>query len=324
MRKALCVGIDCYQYVSDLYGCVNDANSVKAVLERNGDGTLNFDTKILSATSKDSYITRSMLKDELDELFRSESEIALFYFAGHGSIELKGGYLCTSEIKRADEGLSLDDVMFAVSQSRAQNNVIILDSCFSGAVGNISIPEMNNYAIIHNGTTLLAGCGQNEYASEENGQGVFTALLVEALYGGAMNLLGDVTPGSIYAYIDRSLGAWEQRPVFKANISSFVSLRKNAPPISINELRRITEIFKSKSDEFKLDPSYEPDKHEVEDKTVDKTHEEVFAILQKYVKLNLVIPVGEDHMYYAAIHRKSCKLTAQGQHYWKLVNKNMI
>lgn len=171
---------------------------------------------------------------------------------------------------------------------------------------------------------MLAGCGQNEYASEENGQGVFTSLLVEALYGGAMNLLGDVTPGSIYAYIDRSLGAWEQRPVFKANINRFVSLRKNAPSISINELRRITEIFKSKFDEFKLDPSYEPDKHEVEEKAVDKTHEDIFAILQKYVKLNLVIPVGEDHMYHAAIHRKSCKLTAQGQHYWELVNKNMV
>lgn len=52
-------------------------------------------------------------------------------------------------------------------------------------------------------------------------------LLVEALYGGAMNLLGEVSPGSIYSYIDRSLGAWdEQRPLFKANISSFVSLRK--------------------------------------------------------------------------------------------------
>ena len=28
MRKALCVGIDKYQNVNDLYGCVNDANSV--------------------------------------------------------------------------------------------------------------------------------------------------------------------------------------------------------------------------------------------------------------------------------------------------------
>jgi hypothetical protein len=139
-----------------------------------------------------------------------------------------------------------------------------------------------------------------------------------------MNLLGDVTPGSIYAYIDRSLGAWEQRPVFKANIQSFVSLRKNVPQISINDLRKIALYFKSKSDEYKLDPTYEPDKHEVENKTVDKKHEEIFSILQKYVKLNLVVPVGEEHMYYAAINGKACKLTAQGQHYWELVCNKKI
>lgn len=140
-----------------------------------------------------------------------------------------------------------------------------------------------------------------------------------------MNLLGEVSPGSVYSYIDQSLGAWDQqRPLFKANINSFVSLRKNAPPISINELRKITDIFSSESSELYLDPTYEPDKHESDTTEVNKEHEAIFSILQKYVKLNLVIPIGEEHMYYAAINRKSCKLTALGQHYWKLVNKNKI
>jgi len=35
---------------------------------------------------------------------------------------------------------------------------------------------------------------------------VFTGLLVDALSGGAANLVGDVTPGSVYAHIDQSLG----------------------------------------------------------------------------------------------------------------------
>lgn len=160
---------------------------------------------------------------------------------------------------------------------------------------------------------------------EEKGQGgVFTSLLVEALYGGAMNLLGEVSPGSIYSYIDRSLGAWEQRPVFKANIKSFVSLRKNTPPIHITELRRITEIFPNPYVEFALDPTFEPDKHEADTQEINEANEKVFKLLQRYVSLNLVVPVGEEHMYYAAIHRKACKLTAQGQHYWNLVNKKTI
>ena len=80
-----------------------------------------------------------------------------------------------------------------------------------------------------------------------------------------MNLIGEVSPGSIYSYIDRSLGAWEQRPVFKANIKTFVSLRKNSPPIPITELRRITEFFSDPYEEYALDPTYEPDKHESDD-----------------------------------------------------------
>lgn len=322
MRKALCVGIDSYDRVEDLHGCVNDANSVKAVLERNGDGSFNFDVKIMCASSEESYISRTDLRDAVEALFNSESEIAVFYYSGHGSIDTIGGYLCTSEITRPDEGLSLNDVMGFVANSKAQNNVIILDSCFSGALANPT--PMTSYSILHNGTTILAACGKSEYSTAENGHGIYTSLLVEALYGGAMNLLGEVSPGSIYSYIDRSLGAWEPRPVFKANINSFVSLRKNAPPIPIIELRKITEIFISPYDEYKLDPTYEHDKHETNVKEINKEHETIFAILQRYVKLNLIVPVDEEHMYYAAIHHKSCKLTAQGLHYWNLVKKGTI
>lgn len=322
MRKALCVGIDSYEKIKDLHGCVNDANGVKASLERNGDGTLNFSTKLLCATSEASYITREGLKDAVQDLFRDESEIAVFYYAGHGSYDALGGYLCTSEVEREDQGLSLNDLMGIVADSRAQNKIVILDSCFSGRAANSK--EMQNYSVLHNGTTILAACDENQYSSEENGHGVFTSLLIEALYGGAMNLLGEVSPGSIYSYIDSSLGGWEQRPVFKANIKQFVSLRKNAPPIAIGELRRITEFFITPYDEYALDPTYETDKHEADIKDVNLEHEEIFSILQKYVKLNLVLPVNADHMYYAAIRYESCKLTAQGQHYWNLVNKGNI
>ncbi len=322
MRKALCVGIDSYAVASDLHGCVNDANSVKIALERNGDGTLNFSTKLMCATSEASYISRSQLKDAVEELFKSETEISVFYYSGHGSFDSSGGYLCTSEVNRPDEGLSLNDIMGIIAQSKAKNKIVILDSCFCGAIANPT--DMPHYSLLKEGTTILAACGESEYAMEKNGQGVFTELLIEALYGGAMNLLGEVSPGSIYSYIDRSLGAWEQRPVFKANIKNFVSLRKNTPPIQITELRRITEIFPNPYDELTLDPTFEHDKHEADTQEVNKRNEEIFSVLQHYVKLNLVVPVGEEHMYYAAINRKSCKLTAQGQHYWNLVNKNTI
>ena len=52
MRKALCVGIDYYKNVADLYGCVADAYSVKSALDRNSDGTVNFSVNIMAATGE--------------------------------------------------------------------------------------------------------------------------------------------------------------------------------------------------------------------------------------------------------------------------------
>jgi hypothetical protein len=38
----------------------------------------------------------------------------------------------------------------------------------------------------------------------------------------------------------------------------------------------------------------------------------------------LLIPVGENHMFYAAINSKSCQLTPLGRFYWKLVKENRL
>jgi hypothetical protein len=46
--------------------------------------------------------------------------------------------------------------------------------------------------------------------------------------------------------------------------------------------------------------------------------------LQKLEGIGLVVPVGEEHMYYAAMNSKSCELTAVGKQYWKLVKEGRI
>lgn len=158
-----------------------------------------------------------------------------------------------------------------------------------------------------------------QYATEANGSGVFTTLFVDALSGAAGNLVGDVTPGSVYAHIDQSLGPWEQRPVFKTNVKSFVSLRKVQPPITLADLQRIAEFFPSPGFEFRLDPSYEPESSKPNPKNAA-----VFAILQKFNRVNLVVPVDAPHMYPAAMSNKSCKLTVLGEHYRRLVERKRI
>ena len=317
MRKALIVGINYYKEIKDLNGCVNDAYNIKTVLERNADGTLNFDINLMTAVDEETIITKGMLKDNIENLFDGDSEIALFYYSGHGYVENTGGYLVTSECHRGDDGLDLNHLMTIANNSRAKNKIIILDSCYAGEVGNLQYND--SLSVISEGTTILTACSKDQYAIESKGTGIFTNLLVDALYGAASNLIGDVTPGSVYAHIDQSLGAWEQRPIFKTNVKEFVSLRKNIPSISVEDLRKIVELFDKPSDIFKLDPTFEPDSESFIERKKKK-----FEILQKYNRVNLVVPVEEKHMYYAAMNSKGCRLTPLGIHYWNLVNKNRI
>ena len=317
MRKALVIGIDYYENVKRLYGCVNDAYSVRNVLERHSDGTVNFGTKIVAVNDSSSSLTRRELKNFVTELYKDPNEIALFYFSGHGYIEDTGGYLITSDCKDGDDGFPMNELMQIVNKSPSQNKIIILDCCHSGIVGNSSPSE--DKAIIKDGVTILTASSENQYAIEKNGSGVFTKLFVDALNGSAANLVGDITPGSIYAHIDQSLGPWEQRPIFKTNVRSFTTLRKVQPPIELSDLKKIIELFPKIGEDFSLDPEFEPDSdNPVEEKT------EKFRILQKYNSVNLVVPVEEEHMYYAAMNSKSCKLTILGEHYWNLIKNDKI
>ena len=325
MRKALVVGIDYYSSVSDLHGCVSDAHSVKRVLERHADGSINFDVKLLPGTGPSDPVSRAQLKDAVKELFAGDSETALFYFAGHGFVEVTGGYLITSECTSGDDGLSLNDVLILANASTAKNKVIILDSCHSG-VAATSANNQTHTADLTEGITILTASTADQYANEQNGSGVFTSLLVDALSGAAANLVGEVTPGSVYAHIDQSLGPWEQRPVFKTNVKSFVSLRRVQPPIDLASLRRICEFFPNLGHEFQLDPSYEPElKGRDEGMPLpDPENTRTFAVLQKFNRLNLLVPVNAMHMWNAAMESKACRLTALGEHYRRLVEKNRI
>ncbi|MEQ7049914.1 caspase family protein [Paenibacillaceae sp. P-4] len=312
MRKALVVGLNEYPS-SPLYGCVNDAISVGQILSKNGDGSPNFAIKYITNKS-----TRSELKRSIDELFKGDSDIALLYFSGHGLINSSGGYIVTTDYESYDEGIHMDTILTFANQSTARNKIIILDCCHSGLFGS---PGLNQGSLsqLSDGLTILTACRSSEVALESNGQGVFTSLLLDALHGGAADLRGYITPGSLYSYIDEALGAWDQRPVFKTSISRFTHLRRVEPVIPLVTLRKIIDYFHIPEEEFQLDPSYEY--------TSDSANEEnvaIFKDLQKYQSVGLVVPVDSEYMYYAAMESKSCRLTALGYQYWRLITEGKV
>lgn len=326
MRKALVVGIDYYENIGSLSGAVNDAHSVKATLERNADGTRNFaQPNLMTSTGPGSDVTRAELREAIEQLFRDDAEIALLYFSGHGHIDGTGGHLCASDFATEHDGLSLADIMSYANQSPAKNKVIILDSCHSGAAGGSAVSA--RVAGISEGVTILTASAANQYAMETGGSGVFTNLLVDALSGAAANLVGEVTPGSVYAHVDQSLGPWSQRPIFKTNVKEFVSLRKADAPIELEKLQKLVDLFVEPTAELQLDPGYEPERSGAEDASIpvpDPLKTTDFAILQSLVRVNLVRPVGAPHMWHAAMESKACELTVLGQHYWSLVKQDLI
>lgn len=317
-RKALIVGIDYYEHANPLFGCVNDAHAVKSTLDRHVDGTQNFATKLLAGTGDASPVSRRDFRQAVVDLFAGEDDIALLYFAGHGYIEQVGGYLICSDSVSGDEGLSLNDIVTLANRSKARNRIIVLDSCHSGIAGNATIDDQ--HVTINIGVTILTASTQKQYATEVDGSGLFTTLFVDALNGGAANLLGEVTPGAVYAHIDQSLGPWnQQRPLFKTNVTTFTSLKTVQPPITLDTLKKLNVYFSEPGFELQLDPSFEP-----KSTAPNEENMEVFADLQEMAKVNLVRPVGEVHMYYAAMNSKSCRLTLLGEHYWKLLEAEMI
>lgn len=328
VRKALIVGIDHYDHYGSLSGAVNDAHNVRSVLERNADGTLNFATpNLLTGTGPSAPVSRTHLREAVEELFKDDADVALLYFAGHGYIDDTGGFLCASDCKSGHDGLALHEIMAMADQSPARNKVIILDSCHGGVAGADAVTKTSSE--ITDGVTILTASTAEQYSLEVpgGGSGVFTNLLVDALSGAAANLVGAITPGSVYAHIDQSLGPWAQRPVFKTNVKRFVSLRDADPPIARVELQQLTVLFDQPTSRLALDPSYEPLRAGNEDPSVpkpDPLKNADFAVLQNLVKVNLVRPVDAPHMWHAAMQSTGCELTVLGQHYWKLVDQGLI
>ncbi len=319
--KAFVVGINDYPNVP-LKAPIDDALNIKKLLEKNEDGSPNFEVR-LGIDIK----TKSELKKEIVKLFSGKTDIALFYFSGHGFLNEIGGYLVTPDFKSYDEGISMDEILHLANESESTNKIIILDCCYSGRFGSPSVLGKNSF--LKTGVTILSSSKDSEESEEIDGKSIFTNLLIEALRGGASDICGNITPGGVYSYVDKSLGRWDQRPVFKTNVSEFISLRKVNPPIPIETLRELINYFPDPDYYFSLDPSFEftnspTVKHEVKQPYADPTNISIFNDLQKFEGVGIVIPNNEEHMYFAAMNSQSCRLTPIGKHFWRLIKKNRI
>ena len=323
MKKALVIGIDNYQSCP-LYGCVNDAEAMSGMLQRHADGSPNFDVKFVPNVGN-----TSELRCLIHELFNGNGETALLYFSGHGTLVANSdGYIVAPDYGPGNEGVSFREILSCANESHFRNRVVMLDCCHAG---NLSASRPNDSGAPHiaTGVAVIAACRSTESAIERDGHGVVTSLMLEGLRGGAATVSGEVTPGGLYAFVDRSLGAWEQRPIFAANLDSLVNLRSSRRMIPPEILRKLPIYFSEATSEYQLDPSYEDSNCEERIPTVvlpvaDAAHVAILKDLQRLESVGIVRPVGEAHMYYAAMHSKTCELTPLGRHVWNLVSNGRI
>lgn len=317
MKKALIVGLNQYPIGSELDWCDNDAMAIKNLMESNGDGSPNFDVKQII-----DQCDQRTLQTAINKLFADEADVALLYFSGHGA-EADGGYLVTTDYCNGSLGVRMTDILKMANDSKCKNRVIILDCCFAAKMGESLL--VNNGSVLGEGVTIMAASQtwQTSEEDEEVEHGVFTDLLIQGLQGGAADISGNITPASLYSFVDQSLGAWQQRPVFKTNSSQFLPIRSIHAKVPKATLRKISQYFTNPSDEYKLDSSYEftntPGyKIEPVEPYADQNKVAIFKELQMFESVGLVEPVDAEHMYFAAMKGKACKLTALGLHYWKL------
>ena len=373
-KKALVVGINNYDgfapvgEIGDLENAVNDAITIGELLDRHASGDDNFAVKRILVDRHSDYnddsinpiddFTTAEFYHEINWLFSGHSESVVLYFAGHGYRDplTENDYLITTDGTHPNYGVQLDYILNKANNAfpNIHNCTIILDCCHSGAIGEDQLLGQN-VSVVGRGVTILAGCQASQLAGDgvAGTNGVFTGMLRDGLLGQAGDIFGRVTPASLYNLVDQRLSPLEQRPVYKANISSFVKLRQAKERMSKGDVRDLIKLFTNQDDDYPLGPEHERevDRGNFEDDYKDiPTVQEKFVIyrkLQKAFRQSLIEPVVPDEkpepwdkktenapwpppadggfsMWHAAMYKSGCRLTDYGKRYWDLVQNGQL
>jgi len=321
-KRALLVGIDSYDHMTPLTGCVADALAMCKLLECHDDGSPNYECRVL--TSADGPpVTRQCLRAKWHELFDNFDGHAFFHFSGHGTPTKAGGVIVTQEGIRGDPGLSMEELVALASRSKAKTLLLVIDCCYSGGTGDPPILQAGNggqgQTLLREGMTILAASRSTEVAREMGGQGVFTQLILGALSGGAADVRGRVSAASIYAYVEQALGSWEQRPMYKSYADRLPPVRLCKPSVPDSLLRELPKLFTAETSSFYLAPSYESTHP-----TARSSHVSLFKKFKMLRNAHLLTTQSGKDLYFIALESGWVKLTPLGQFYWNLAAKRLV
>jgi hypothetical protein len=199
-KRALLIGINYTGTTNELYGCINDVESVKERITSNGFKDINILTDLTSKKA-----TRSNILLEFKNLLvnSKEGDLLFFLYSGHGSYVLDrnkdetDGY--DELIVSCDLQGILDDEFKSLIQTFLKPKVTLFamfDSCFSGSVLDLKyqyLDSLNYEKYTENDKQLdtlgsvfmISGCTDNQTSADavinNKASGALTWSLLESL-----------------------------------------------------------------------------------------------------------------------------------------------
>jgi hypothetical protein len=147
-KKALLVGINYTGTSNELFGCINDVNSIKERISSKGFTNIN----ILTDLTTKKPTKANILLEFKNLLINSKAgDLLFFLFSGHGSYILDknndetDGYdelIVSSDLK----GITDDELKYIIQQNLKQDVTLfaMFDSCFSGSVLDLRYQYMDS------------------------------------------------------------------------------------------------------------------------------------------------------------------------------------
>ncbi|MBD2460130.1 SUMF1/EgtB/PvdO family nonheme iron enzyme [Oscillatoria sp. FACHB-1407] len=195
-KIALLIGVSEYEPVLEpLPSAVKDVVALQEVLAHPEMGEFNAaDITVLQNPD------RQTMETAIYTLFanRQKDDLVLLYFSGHGVLDDSSEFYFASRSTRKDQGKLVPPTAVAarsvqgwMEQSRSQRQVIILDSCFSGAFakgvkakdsGSVNLEQL----LGGKGRAILTASTSTQYALTQEGLelSVYTHYLVEGIRTG--------------------------------------------------------------------------------------------------------------------------------------------
>jgi uncharacterized caspase-like protein len=188
-KVALVIGNDAYLYVAPLRTATNDARSVQAILRQR----YGFETTLLLNA------TRSQIVSALNAYRRDlgPDSSLLIYYAGHGYYDkaVDKAYWWPVDAQNNDNTnwISAADITSNIKGTASRHVLIVSDSCYSGTLRGVSVPQNLNGLNSDRARTLLRleqrpsrelmASGGNEPVSDSgaDGHSVFAGAFLRAL-----------------------------------------------------------------------------------------------------------------------------------------------